>query len=371
MRMARQQRWSRLLANAAALTGLSSAALGQAELVGFKQVAAVRIPLDGREVTLPLPRGARPGDLRIVVEGSFRSSYNGRTYYVRGTDRDAPDRGLLVPYVRCRPETLALMSTEARARRYVFRLSSEDRSPPDTVGAWVDIDRLVTELIITPSETRESLSGSLRLEVWRRPSHTASYVLIAVVPLLGLLVAWIVRLRRAPAADMRDVSSILRRIDEKYGPTARAIGERRADASDLRSQLGRLRDGAQDLARQIESFRRASSSVDRDKLDVEIRDTEKQLEQTERDDVRREIEATLAAKQKLKELLTDAEANEARYLQRLSKIEAVIDTTHLWVTGQEQRLADEAADKQAIDSLTAELESLDQAIDELKVLDRR
>ncbi len=359
-----------LLAAAVASGLVAGTASAQSELAGFDHVAEVAIPLDGREVTLSLPRRARQGDLRVVIEGSFRSSYNGTTYYPRGTDRPRSASGLLVPYVRCRPETLALVSTHSPANRYVFRLPT-DEPPPTNVGAWVDIDRLVTELIITPSEVRESLSGDLTLELWRRPTHRGLYLLLGVAVLGALLGLVVVRLRRAPAVDMSDVAAILRRIDEKYGPTAGSISERRADARDLRAQLAKLRDGAQDLARQIEAFRRAARSVNPDKLDVEIRETEKQLEQATRDDVRREIEAALAAKQKLKALLADTQATEARYLQRLSKIEAAIDTTHLRVTSQEQRLADEAADRQAIEALTAELESLDEAIDELKVLDER
>jgi hypothetical protein len=355
---------------AVGLAFAANAAAAQSELAGFERIAEVAVPLDGREVTLSLPRTVRAGDLRIVIEGSFRSSYNGRTYYPRGTDRPRPDSGLLVPYVRCRPETLALVSTHAPADRYVFRLPT-DEALPESVGAWVDIDRLVTELIITPSEVRESLSGDLTLELWRRPTHRGLYLLLGVAVLGALFGLAVVRLRRAPGADMSDVAAILRRIDEKYGPTARSISERRADAPDLRAQLAKLRDGARNLARQIEAFRQAARTLDPHKLDVEIGETEKQLEETTREDVRREIEVTLAAKRKLKELLADTQATEARYLQRLSKIEAAIDTTHLRLTSQEQRLADEAADKQAIDALTAELESLDEAIDELKVLDER
>jgi hypothetical protein len=265
---------------------------------------------------------------------------------------------------------LGLVGTHPQSSRYVFRLPTH-KPVPATIGAWVDVDRLVTELIITPSEVRESLGGDLTLEVWRRPTNTGLYTLLGVAVLGALLGLAVVRLRRAPGADMSDVSAILRRIDEKYGPAAKSIGERRADAADLRSQLTKLRDGARSLARQIGAFRQAAKSVNPLKLDVEIDAIEKQLQEATRDDVRREIEATLAAKRKLKELLADTQATEARYLQRLSKIEAAIDTTHLWVTGQEERLADEAADKQAIDALTVELESLDRAIDELRVLDER
>jgi hypothetical protein len=271
--------------------------------------------------------------------------------------------------VRCRPETLALVSTDARSQRYIFRLPSDGDSRPGSVGAWVDIDRLVTELIITPSDVRASLTGDLELEVWRRPSHGPLFLLLGLVIVLALGGLAIGRVRRTPAPNMSDVSAIVRRIEEKYRPTAGAIGDRRLDAPELKSQLALLTDGARDLARHIEAFRRAARSVEPDKLDAEIREAEAQLEETERQDVRQEIEATLAARRKLRELLSDTKAREARYLQRLSKIEAAIDTTHLRITAQEGRMADEGADRQAIDALTAELESLDRAIDELRVLD--
>ena len=109
--------------------------------------------------------------------------------------------------------------------------------------------------------------------------------------------------------------------------------------------------------------------MDRQQLEAEISRIEQQLQQTQRDDVRHEMEATLSAKRKLRDLLTDTDASEARYLLRLSKIESTIDATTVWVTGQEQRLADQVAEDRAIAELQDELKALDQAIEELKVVD--
>lgn len=45
------------------------------------------------------------------------------------------------------------------------------------------------------------------------------------------------------------------------------------------------------------------------------------------------------------------------------------DATTMWVTGQEQRLADEVGEDRAIAEIEEELKSLDQALEELKVVD--
>ena len=96
-------------------------------------------------------------------------------------------------------------------------------------------------------------------------------------------------------------------------------------------------------------------TVDRRQLDCE--------------DVRQETESTLAAKPKLRDLLADSDASEAWYLLRLSKIESTIDATTMRVAGQEQRLADEVHEDRAIAELEEELKWLDEAIQELKVVD--
>ncbi len=364
----------RMLARSSALGLLLSvgAALAQGpSLSGFHRVAATDVPLDGREVTLPLPPGAQAEEVRVVLRGSFLCAYNRRTYYLSGNSgsasgQEAPD------YVRWSPpgEFAVLNPAEPGKQwsdRYVLQPSPHSGRLPETVGAFVDVDQLVRELIITPSEVKQSLSGSVRLEVWQvsRPSRLAA-VLLGILALGA--VAAVVLTRRASRAGMTDADAVLRRIERKYGPALRAIQDQRFDAAELRSQLTQLRDGARELVARIAAFRRTAASVDRAKLEAEIREAEERLAAAERDDVRAEIESTHAAKRRLGELLTDTRANEARYLLRLSRIEAMMDMAALWVTGQEAQLADESADRKAIAAIHQELESLDRAIKELRTV---
>ena len=363
---------SRRAARRSLVTGLvllaaASAALAkQPLLAGFRRVAAATVPLDGREVTLRIPRGARREDIAVVLEGSFTCSYNGRTYYVRGNSGD-PNSG--VGYVLWTPPKGFLpIDAGVSSQRVVLGPSFDVASVPETAGAYVNIDQLVRELMITPSEVKQSLSGRARLEVWQtsRPPLLAALLFGGLV-LIGVL-AVIARLRRSDRASTADAQAILRRIERKYAPAMKAIDDQRWDAHELRSQLTQLRDGAREFVRRIGAFRRAAGSVDRAKLEAEISQAERQLAEAQRDDLRAEVESTLAAKRKLRELLTDTQANEARYLLRLSKIEAAMDTASLWVTGQEAQLADEGVDRKAIDTIHKELESLDRAIEELRVV---
>ncbi len=356
------------------LLAAGTAADAAGYLAGFHRVAAVAVPLDGREVTLPLPRQARPEDVRVMLVGSFKCSYNGRTYYLSGNSEAQADPAVPAPdYVHWDlPKSFAIVNAaELNGRctdHYLLQPTPHSGRLPETVGAWVDVDQLVRELIITPSEVKQSLSGTVRLEVWQasRPGPLAAVLLAALA--LGAVAA-VVLARRASRARMADADAILRRIERQYGPALRAVRNQRLDARQLRSQLTQLRDGARGLAARIAAFRRAAASVDREKLDAEIREAEERLTAADRDDLRAEIGSTLAAKRRLRELLANTQANDARYLLRLSQIEAAMDSAALWVTGQEARLADEGADRKAIETIHQELESLDRAIEELRVVE--
>ena len=154
---------------------------------------------------------------------------------------------------------------------------------------------------------------------------------------------------------MADVAEITSRIDRKYEAALKAIRTGRGEPSELRLQLERLRDGARELTGHIDAFRPAAATVDRTRLALDIARAERQLGRADRDDVRREIESTLDAQRKLHRLLADADANESRYLLRLSRIESTIHATVVRATGQDRVLADERSDDEAI----AELKFLD------------
>lgn len=352
----------------AACTAITIAASAELSLASFARIGEAEVPPTGREVALPLPQGAKAGDLRVVLSGVFECSYNGRTYDALNTTSDTGVFDQRHGYVHWSPGDMELVDSDPSAHRYVLKLAETMAKLPVAASAWVDVDQFVTDLIITPSEVRGSLHGSLRLEVWRaRGRRTPATLILGAIALLAALV--LVHVWRRVPEEMADVAALVSRIERKYRSAVRAVGPRGKVSFRLRMELERLRDGARELAKHIAAFRRAAATVDQRQLEGEIAQAEQQLQQADRNALRQEIEAMLAAKRKLHRLLADTEANESRYLLRLSKIESAIDATTVWATSQEGQLADERAEDQAIAELELELESVDEAIEELRVLD--
>ncbi len=370
MNIRRGECWIFLGVVMTAALALGAAAVAEVDLKGFQRVAEIEVPLTGREVAIELPRGAKPEDIRVVLAGVFKCSYDRGSYDALRVTTDSDEFDREHGYVEWSPAGMELADSDVSTHRYVLRLPENTRELPASVSAWIDVDQFVTDFIITPSDVRQSLSGALRLAVWRaRGGSPAGPMAVVGLLALGVVAVVLVRRRNRPPVAMSDVEEHLRRIDRKYESAMGTIEGQREDTFELSSELERLRDGARELAKHIEAFRGAARTVDREQLDAEIARMERQLEQADRDDVRDELEATLAAKRKLRDLLAHTDASEARYLLRLSKIESTMDATTMWVTGQEQRLADEVGEDRAIAEIEEELESLDQAIEELKVVD--
>ncbi len=366
--MARRLSTHRSLVSVALLALLAGApARCQVDLPGFERIAQVEVLPNGREVALPLPAGADPRDLRVVLTGTFACSYNGRSYDALHTTGGGARFDEPHEYVRWSPE-MEVIDQDPSAHRYVLRLPPGDA--PESVTAWVDVDRFVTDLIITPSEVRASLGGGLRMELWRAPRAADSLALISgLVAVLAALALAVVIAQRRAARGMADVEDSLRRIERKHATALRTTRDREWDSADLREHLQRLRDGARELAAQIAAFRRTAREVDRHRLDEEIAQAEEQLERSEREDVRAELQLALDAKRRLRDLVEDSAATQQRCLLRLSRIESAIEATTLWVTGQEGRIADRGADREALAALEQELAATDATIAELKAIE--
>ncbi len=311
--MARRLSTHRSLVSVALLALLAGApARCQVDLPGFERIAQVEVLPSGREVALPLPAGADPRDLRVVLTGTFACSYNGRSYDALHTTGGGARFDEPHEYVRWSPD-MAVIDQDPSAHRYVLRLPPGDA--PESVTAWVDVDRFVTDLIITPSEVRASLGGGLRMELWRAPRAADSLALISgLVAVLAALALAVVIAQRRAARGMADVEDSLRRIERKHATALRTTRDREWDSADLREHLQRLRDGARELAAQIAAFRRTAREVDRHRLDEEIAQAEEQLERSEREDVRAELQLALDAKRRLRDLVEDSAATQQRCL---------------------------------------------------------
>ncbi len=348
-------RW--LIGLAVAGLPIGAPALAQGEIEGFVRAAQVQVPPTGREVAIPVPQGTAGSDLRVVLGGSFACSYNGRSY-------DAADG-----YIRWSPEQMRIAERDARQHRYVLRPSTEGAAP-ESVSAWVDVDRLVRELIVTPSEVRESLSGDVRLELWvaKRAGSVLAIILpvAAAVLVIGGLAA--VSTRRAQQS-MADVDDLLRRIERKYATATGSARERDWDTAEFEDKLAELRGSAEHLAGQIATFRRTARTVDRDQLEQEIADAQRRLAAAEREDLRAELQSVIEAKRRLRDLLEDSAATQQRCLLRLSRIESALDTAVVQIAEQDGRMADRGADRDAIEGLERELRATDETIEELKFLE--
>ena len=356
-------RWLTVAATALLVAG--APVFAQDALDGCRRVAQVEVPTSGREVALQVPPGVDASDLRVVILGTFECSYNGRSYDAFGL----VDQDLKSPlwYVRWTPE---MRVVERNPAAHLYVLALPEGPAPEAVTAWVDVDRLVTELIVTPTEVRDSLSGDLRMELWRATRTSDALALMGgLVAVLGAVVIAVVVTQRRAARGMADVDAALRRVESKCATAMRTAREREWDSADLQEHLAKLRDGARELAAQVGVFRRTVRGVDDERLERDIARTRRQLEEADRDDLRAEAQSVLEARERLRELVADASAAEQRYLLRLSRIEATIEATTLWLTGQEGRLADRGADRQAIEALETELAATDATIAELKALE--
>lgn len=323
---------------------------------GFVRAAQVQVPLTGREVAIPVPPDAKAEDLRVVITGSVECSINGQTY-------DA-----VSPHIGRAPGSLRMVEEDAAAHRYVLR--TEAGTPaPDAVSAWVDTDRFVRELIVTPSEVRDSLSGDLRLELWRaKKDNGLMGVLLPVGGALAVLVVLAVTTARR-SHHMTDVDEALRRIDRGVEAAKRSAREREWDSEDLERKLDDLQQSARKLAEEIAHFRGTARSVDRARLEQEVAETQRRLEATDREDLRAELQSVLDARLKLRGMIEDTEATAQRHLVRMSRIEATLDTLVVQMAEQDGRMAATDADREAIDALQREVAATDAAIEELKMIE--
>ncbi len=343
------------LATAVALL-IAAPAFAQGALDGLVSAGQASVPLDGREIAIPVPAGCEAADLRVVISGSVTCSLNGRSY-------DASSE-----VVRWSPGSLRMAEQDAGAQRYVLRPETGS-TPPASVSAWVDTDRLVRELIVTPSEVRNSLSGELRLELWRAPKDNGlAGMLVPVGAALAVIIVLAVATARR-SHSMTDVQEALRRIDRKHAAVKRAARKRTWDSRDVERTLDELQASARHLAGEISRFRRTARSIDRSRLEQEIADTQRRLEATERDDLRTELQSVLDAKLKLRAMVEDTQATAQRHLLRLARIEATLDTLVVQMAQQDGRMAATDADREAIDALQRELTATDEAIEELKLVE--
>ena len=145
--------------------------------------------------------------------------------------------------------------------------------------------------------------------------------------------------REAARRPYEDVENMRRRIGEKCAAALNEIGEEGSLFDELRARVASLSRGSQELAGHVIAFREAKLSHSRLQIEAEVERLEGQLQEASADDVAEQYRQEIAARQRTLEFLRVNQENEARYLSRLSTVEAAIDNLRLNLPQLRVRLA--------------------------------
>lgn len=340
------------------VAGLQGPAYGL--LDDFAPVSGTYAQPNGHAATLSIPPVADPTQLRIVVSGTFFCDYDDTTYDALYATDKTGRRTRRHALVSILPRELRYLGPGPTRHQFVYTLAPAT-SAPEAVTISIDFDALARSLPISASQVRSSLSGGVRLELWRpRPKPSPWPPIIAVAASLGLL-GWLVVhiLRRRPSGPP-DIGEAIGAIQSAYRSALPAI-ERHPRAAEISALLGGVHDGALILSERIAAFRTARDTTDIEQLDADIGAIRQQLAQSQSDDARRGLTDDLQARYHVRDLISNAEANEERYLLRLATIQAGIEAL---VTAADA--GDDAATERAVRELDNERELLEKALHELR-----
>lgn len=336
--------------------------IAQNLLAGFEPFAGTYAQPNGHEARLAIPPVADPTQLRIVVSGTFFCDYDETTYdALYATDKTGrrTRRHTLVNIV---PRELNYIGPGPMRHQLVYALAPTT-SVPEAVTIVIDFDALAHGLPISPSQVRSSLSGGVRLELWRprpKPSPWPPIILVAAaMGLLGWLVAFI--LRRRPAGPP-DIGESVVAVQSAYR-CALPLTEGHPREAESSALLAAVREGALTLAERIAAFRTARDTTDLEQLDAEIGAFHGELGRTRDDGARRALTDTLQARYHVRDLISNAEANDERYVLRLAGIRAGIEA---FVTAVEA--GDDSATERAMRRLEDERELIEKTLHELRYM---
>ncbi len=322
--------------------------------------------------TVLTPPLGEAGPAEIVVEGELHFGYAG--FRFDALYRAAPNGRYTQShaYLRWSPQAPVLISEDVGRHRYVFRLPPELARSGQSLGLRLDVDRLVTEHLITPSEVRQSLSGDMRVRVLQAAVPPPWGLLIGGAAVPALLAAggvgFIVRRRMEFRGLDPDLHAQLERIEQRYARAARAARAGADRLLPLQGRLRGLRQSAIGLAREAQQLRTSRRHLDGVGLEREILHLQEILGSVQDPVARRDGEAAVAEKRKSFLLLGELEAVEARCVMRLAKIEAVLDSAALSLRGSQGQVvaATSARDDDALcRTLDAEVAAIQEVQQEL------
>jgi hypothetical protein len=295
------------------------------------ELTTFTLPPNGDRVTTPELDPAN-NDYRFVVEGTVRSSYDGREFDALYRTNAAGEFVEHHSLLQWNPPDVILGSSNTAAHRYVFRLPAN--AAAKTAGVRVDVDQLVSDYLIPPSEVKAALSGSFHVSVLQAPLAPASPWTTAILvglPAAAVMtgVGLVIRRRIALRGLSDDLAACLVRIEEKSRVAKSALGRDKGRAQPLADRLGAVRDGAAALVRQVQGLRDSQLLVDRPSVEKEVQALRDRAFKMKDTDMRREAEAAMLEKSKALQMLDELNAAETRSAMRLTKIEAILDSACL------------------------------------------
>jgi hypothetical protein len=314
-----------------------------------------------------------------VVEGFFEFKYGGMRF--DALYRSKADGAFDQPhdYLRWTPQAPELESEDLASHRYVYRVPPALVRSGQSLGLHVDVDRLVAEYLITPSEVRQALSGEVRVRVLQAPPPPLPIGAIlgwSAVPTLAAVgaVGWVVRRRMRFQGLDADLRERVERVEERYAQALRATRDHSETLAPLGQRLRSLQGSTLGLARQAQELRRSRSRIDRARIAAEIVSYQERLPTLNDDRLRGETASVLAARERTLALFGELEAAEAQCLIRLDKIEAVLEATALSLRGTHGRAVAAAAardDDELCRVLDAEVSAIREVQEELLYCGRR
>ena len=331
-------------------------------LTDFEPVSGTYAQPNGREARLPIPSVADPTELRVVVSGTFFCDYDETTYdALYATDKTGrrTRRHALVSIV---PRELRYLGPGPMRHQFVYTFAP-GAAVPEAVAIAVDFDALARSFPISPSQVKSSLSGGVRLELWRpRPKPSLWPPIIATAASLGLL-GWVIAiiLRRRPSGPP-DIGEAVVAIESAYR-SALAMIEKDPRQAQTSALLGRVHEGALSLGERIAAFRTARDTTDIEQLDADIGAIHGNLAQAQDDEARRALTDTLQARYHVRDLISNAEANDERYVLRLAGVRAGIEAFVAAVEAGE-----DSATERAVRELEDERELLEKTLHELRYM---
>ncbi|HLJ55912.1 MAG TPA: hypothetical protein VKT77_12810 [Chthonomonadaceae bacterium] len=285
----------------------------------------ISIQPDGNRIVLPAQSGTDTRSIRIELRGTLRCAYDGLEYdavyrYRPGAPvREAVEHATLA----WQPRAPQLVEAEFEAHRYVFWMPAF--AAGTSADVRVDVDRLVDEFLIPPSEVRLSLSGRFEATV-DPPVEAAPWpAAFAAAPALALAagVGWVIQRRMRAAALDFDLEAQVARIAGKAEAARAAVTRADGRLAPIRARLRAVEAGAETLARQIQQLRGARRLHSEQALQRDAAALEQRLQAS---GLSEEEALTLADKRRSLDALASLERSEQRLAARLNRLEAVVES---------------------------------------------